>query len=130
MPLWHGVERRGAREKKLESRPDLYNAYRLTERLGYQHVRDFLRDQTSGELAGWLAYLRVDDEVQTQRTTIALMKAMKTGTIQQARQPVEEEKPIDTTDPNFVKHFKGFIVGDPPAQRRINRQANTEIKRG
>ncbi len=73
-------------------------------------MSDFLQGQTSGELAGWIAYLLVDDEVQTQRTTIAMLKALiKAGTIHPAK-PVEEDEPvIDTTNPAFAKNFQGFI---------------------
>jgi hypothetical protein len=79
-------------------------------------VQDFLRDQTSGQLAGLIGYLRVDDEVQMQRMTIAFMKAFGGG---QGQPPAREEEPvIDTTDPEFAKHFKGFNVEKPKPKRR------------
>jgi hypothetical protein len=97
----------------------------LTERLGYQHVQDFLRDQTGGELAGWLAYLRVDDEVKSQQTTIAILKAFSRGQAQQPAKPAVDPEPvIDTTDPEFAKHFKGFNFEKPKPKRR---QQNAEF---
>jgi hypothetical protein len=100
--------------------------YRLRERLGYKHVEDLLSDQTGGELAGSIAYLRVDDEVQMQRLTIAIMKAFGSGQKQQPAQRSTNEEVIDTTDPEFTKHFKGFNYEKPnPQQRR--RQQNTRI---
>jgi hypothetical protein len=78
-----------------------------------------LRGQTSGELAGWLAYLRVDDEVQMQRLTIAIMKAFRGGGQGQQPPAREEEEPvIDTTDPDFVKNFRGFNFEKPKPKRR------------
>jgi hypothetical protein len=74
-----------------------------------------LRDQTSGELAGLLAYLRIDDEVQMQRMTLAFMKAFGGGN--QASPPAREEV-IDTTDPDFVKNFRGFNFEKPKPKRR------------
>ncbi len=87
------------------------------ERLDYKYVEDFLQAQTSGQLAGLLAYLRVDDEVQTQRMTLAFMRALRGG--MQPSTPAREEEPvIDTTDPNFVKNFKGFNFEKPKPKRR------------
>lgn len=87
------------------------------ERLDYKYVEDFLQAQTGGQLAGLIAYLRVDDEVQTQRLTIAFMKALRGGG-QQPPAREEEEPVIDTTDPNFVKTFKGFNFEKPKPKRR------------
>jgi len=91
-------------------------------------VSDFLRDQTSGELAGWLAYLRVDDEAQAQRTAIAMMKAF--GGAKAKRADDDEDEPvIDTTDPKFAQTFKGFINA-PGTQRNMpvqKPQRSTEI---
>lgn len=88
------------------------------ERLDYKYLEDFLSDQTGGQLAGLIAYLRVDDEVQTQRLTLAIMRAFRGE--QQAHQPParEEEPVIDTTDPEFAKHFKGFTIEKPKPKRR------------
>lgn len=90
-------------------------------------MSDFLKDQTSGELAGWLAYLQVDDEVQMQRTTLAMLKASGGGKTQSVSRMVDGEAPIDTTDPKFAKHFQGFI--DKPGLRP-KRMQSTEIKIG
>jgi hypothetical protein len=80
-------------------------------------VQDFLRGQTGGQLAGWMAYLRVDDEVQTQRLTVAIIKAF--GGVQGQPPAREEEEPvIDTTNPDFAKHFKGFNYEKPKPKRR------------
>ncbi len=85
---------------------------------------------TSAELTGWLAYLERDDGIWINRTAYATNKAFSGGHKQPARQQVDDDEPvIDTTDPNFVKHFKGFIQGNPP-QNRPTRQTSTEIKRG
>ena len=87
------------------------------ERLDYKHVQDVWRDRTGGELAGLRGYLQVDDEVQMQRMTLAFMHAlMRVGGIQPASPPQPERKVIDTTDPNFIKTFKGFRKGKPPTQ--------------
>jgi hypothetical protein len=100
--------------------------------LGYRHVEDFLRDQTSGELAGWLAYLLVDDEVQTQRMALAVNRAFVGGKTQSGRRVVdddEDEEIIDTTKPEFAQHFKGFTNTLPQARQSVpqRRQMNTEI---
>jgi hypothetical protein len=82
----------------------------------------------SAELTGWLTYLRVDDEVQAQRTAYAIAKAFGAGEqkvhANNRKQPVveEEEEIIDTTDPDFVKHFQGFTYGDKP--KNIPQQSN------
>jgi hypothetical protein len=48
--------------------------------------------------------------------TIAFMKAFGGG---QGQPPAREEEPvIDTTDPEFAKHFKGFNVEKPKPKRR------------
>jgi hypothetical protein len=78
-------------------------------------VSDFWQDQTGGELAGDIAYLRVDDEVQMQRMTMAFMQALiRVGGMQPVAPPQPERKVIDTTDPDFIKNFKGLIKGKPP----------------
>lgn len=94
-------------------------------------MRDFLRDQTGGELAGWLAYLRVDDEARAQRTAIAILKAFGGGK-QQAKQAVddEDEPVIDTTDPEFAKNFKGFVNKPLQPQRQMRPMQSTQILRG
>lgn len=90
----------------------------------------------SAELTGWLAYLRVDDEVQAQRTAYAIAKAFGGGEQQKAHahnsKPVvgEEEEVIDTTDPEFVKHFMGFTYGDKPKNAPNRISESTEIKIG
>jgi len=99
------------------------------ERLHYQHIEDFLQDQAGGELAGLLGYLRVDDEVQTQRLTIAILKAFGSGQ-QPAKHPAQNEEVIDTTDPEFVKHFRGFNYEKPTRPQRRRQSHNTEIKIG
>jgi hypothetical protein len=83
---------------------------------------------TSAELTGWLAYLQVDDEVKTQRTSYAIARAFN-GDKKQPAKRKDEEEVIDTTDPEFVKYFRGF-THSKPQQRRPNRQTSTEIKIG
>jgi len=88
-----------------------------------------LRDQTSGELAGWLAYLRVDDEAQAQRTAIAILKAFNGGRQTKARDLDDDDEVIDTTAPGFADKFKGFT--NAPQQRSIPRPMNsTQILKG
>jgi hypothetical protein len=74
--------------------------------------------------------LRVDDEVQAQRTTLAMMQAFGGGRSQQrATHLDDDEEIIDTTKPEFAKAFKGFI--NEPGQRNVpTRQMSTEIKMG
>lgn len=87
------------------------------ERFDYKYLKDFLQAQTSGQLTGLLAYLQIDDEVQTQRLILAIRRAFGGG--QPAQPPAREEEPvIDTTDPNFVKTFKGFNIEKPKPKRR------------
>lgn len=88
------------------------------ERLNYKCVQDFWQDQTGGRLAGLIGYLKVDDEVQMQRMTIAFAQALRMVMMQPGMQqaPQPERKVIDTTDPNFIKTFKGFRKGKPPTQ--------------
>jgi hypothetical protein len=81
--------------------------YRLTERLGYQHVADLLADMpNSAELTGWFAYLRVDDQVRADWMTHAIIKAYRGDGKQGAT--TDDEEVIDTTTPEFRQHFKGF----------------------
>ncbi len=86
---------------------------------------------SSIELLGWLHYLEIDDEVQTQRLALAIIRAFGGGK-RSKRQVVEDEDEeiIDTTDPKFAASFKGFtnIPGAP--QRAPNRQTNTQILMG
>ncbi len=96
------------------------------ERLNYQHLSDFLQDQTSTELTGLLAYLRVDDEVTSQRLAYAIVRAFNGDKSAPAKKQVEEEEVIDTTDPEFAKHFRGFTHGKPQ-QTRPRRETNTEV---
>lgn len=86
-----------------------------------------MQDQTSAELTGWLAYLQVDDEVRMQRDVYAIVKAFG-GEQKNQKKPAKqaEEEVIDTTDPEFAKHFQGFTY-EKPQQRRVNRQTSTEI---
>lgn len=106
-----------------------YDAYRLTERLGYRHVGDFLQETTSAELIGWQAYLQVDDEIQVQRLAYAIVKAFngdQKGQKKPAKHIEEDGEVIDTTDPKFAEQFKGFTYAKPQ-QPRIPRQTSTEI---
>jgi hypothetical protein len=61
----------------------------------------------------------VDDEMQMQRMTIAFMQAlMRVGGMQSAAQPPQQpRKVIDTTDPDFIKNFRGLIKGKPPTEQ-------------
>lgn len=92
-------------------------------------MEDFLATTTSAELNGWHAYLQVDDEVQMQRTIKAMLAVLARVQPQQRAAPVEEEPVIDTTDPDFLKNFGGFIQGDPPPKQAMS-PANLEIKKG
>lgn len=87
---------------------------------------------TSAELTGWQAYLQVDDEVRAQKMAYAISKAFTSGDGKKsstAKTAQEEEEVIDTTDPEFAKHFKGFSHAKPQQQQRP-RQTSTEIKFG
>jgi hypothetical protein len=90
-------------------------------------VRDFLAGMTSSEITGWLAYLHKDDEVRAAWTTHAIAQAFGAGGRQQQRE--EEEEVIDTTDPEFAKHFQGFIRA-PQSSIGRQQQQSTEIKFG
>jgi len=79
-------------------------------------------------MTGWLAYLQVDDEVRTQQIAYAIVKAFGGDKKQPARRKDEEEV-IDTTNPEFAKHFRGF-THSKPQPRRPRRQTSTEIKIG
>lgn len=87
-----------------------------------------LADLTSAELTGWIAYLQVDDEVQVQRLVYGIVRAFNGDKKdQRGRKPKEEdEEIIDTTDPEFAKHFQGFIH-EKPQQARRPRQTSTDI---
>jgi hypothetical protein len=107
----------------------------LAERFGYQHIEDFLDDMPNGaELTGLSAYLTVDDEVKTQQTAYAIIKAFNGDKKQQAakRHEEPEEEIIDTTDPEFARLFRGINYVQPQPQRRFspNSNGNTEIKIG
>lgn len=81
-------------------------------------MRDFLRDQTSSELSGWLACERIEDEIWTKRIegiAYAIARAFGSGQARQ-RQVDEDEEVIDTTAPGFAEKFQGFIGA--PGQRR------------
>lgn len=94
-------------------------------------MADLLSDMTSAELAGWLSYLQVDDEAQTQRTTLAIIKAFSNPKQRANHTDDEDEEVIDTTDPEFAKHFKGFTntpIGRQPPRPMPMR--STEILRG
>lgn len=87
------------------------------ERFYYHRLGAFLNDyQDDAELNHALAYLHRDDEVQTERWTYiitrAIVQAFGGGKQQQV---TPEEKVIDTTDPEFAKHFMGFT--GPGAQQ-------------
>lgn len=90
----------------------------------------------SAELTGWLAYLKVDDEVRAQQTAYAIAKAfggdkkLHADNSRQKAVEAEEEEVIDTTDPNFVKRFQGFTYGDKPQKAQNRVPTNTEIKIG
>lgn len=90
-------------------------------------MSDFLQDQSSVELTGWLATARIEDELWTNRIIHAIVKAFGGGK-KQTTQRIEDEEIIDTTDPKFVEQFQGFTYGKP-LQRRP-RQTSTEILRG
>lgn len=83
------------------------------ERLGYKRLGDFLNAYQDGdEFNSLLAYLRRDDEIQTDRLTYAINRAIVQafGGDKKKQQPVDDDEPvIDTTDPEFAQNFKGFI---------------------
>jgi hypothetical protein len=94
-----------------------------------------LASMSSMELTAWFEYLRIDDEVRTQRITYAIIKAFGGGTWAQQQtasyRTDDEEEIIDTTDPNFTKFFQGFSYEkSQQPRRRPRRQTNTEIKFG
>lgn len=94
-------------------------------------MADLLADLSSAELTGWLAYLCIDDEVQTQRIAYAIIKAFGGGQKQPAAHDDEDEEVIDTTRPEFTQTFKGFI--NAPAQRGVPAKRpgqHTDIKFG
>jgi len=69
----------------------------------------------------------MDDEVRASWLTYAITKAFQVKS-----KPVSDdgEEVIDTTDPKFAKHFKGFTntpVGKPSQGFH---QRNTEIRMG
>lgn len=78
------------------------------ERLGYQRIGNFLKDYSdSAEMAHAVAYLHRDDETQTNRLIHAIVRAFNGDKTMQ--KPVDDdEKPIDTTSPEFAKQFQGF----------------------
>jgi hypothetical protein len=80
------------------------------ERLGYQRLGAFLADYQDGtELAHAIAYLHRDDEVQMERLTYAVTKAIVQAFGGGKQQPEEKEPVFDTTDPEFTRNFLGFI---------------------
>lgn len=90
-------------------------------------MADFLADQSSVELAGWLEYERMDDEQQTLRMARAITMAFRV----EQRKPIDDdsEEVIDTTAPGFAQQFKGFI-NEPKVGRPPQRFQSTEILRG
>ena len=89
------------------------------ERLGYRRLGDFLRDYQDGnELNSAIAYLRRDDEVQTDRLIYAVTRAIAQAFGNKKQQPVDDDDGpvIDTTDPKFAEQFKGLtgIPGQRP----------------
>lgn len=91
------------------------------ERLGYRRLGDFLRDYQDGnELNSAIAYLRRDDEVQTDRLIYAVTRAIVQAFGGDKRQQVvdDDDGPvIDTTDPKFAESFQGF-TGIPGQRTR------------
>ena len=85
------------------------------------------------ELSGLFAYLRKDDEVRAEWMAYAIVKAFGGGQKgqkkKQAKQPIEDDEVIDTTDPSFERNFRGF-VHTKSQPRRPRRPTNTEIKLG
>lgn len=83
------------------------------ERFGYQRLGDFLNAYQNGdELNSAIAYLHRDDEVQTDRLTYVVTKAIVQafgGDKKQKSKVVDDdEEIIDTTKPEFVEQFQGF----------------------
>lgn len=73
-------------------------------------MSDFLTAyQNSAELTGWIAYERIDEERQMNLITQAIARAFN-GDKPRANAVVDDddEEIIDTTQPEFVKQFKGF----------------------
>lgn len=93
-------------------------------------MRDFLRDQSSSELSGWLAYTHIEDEIWTQRIMQAVARVFGSGKAQSARSIDDDEEVIDTTSPEFAQTFKGFTGAPGQAQRPQRPMRSTEIKFG
>jgi hypothetical protein len=76
----------------------------LTKELHYQHVEDFLLDQTSAELTGWIEHERLEDERRINLIAYAIAKAFNGDKKKIAVK--DEEEIIDTTQPEFVENFR------------------------
>lgn len=110
--------------------------YRLAERLHYQHVGDLLQDMHAAELTGWMAYLRIDDEVKSNWISLSIIKALQLGggsnnnrTQQQPTLDDDDDEVIDTTQPAFAQNFQGFITNPVKRgpQQPFLANKNTEI---
>ena len=99
--------------------------YKLTKELGYRHVRDFLSDQSSIELSGWIEYERIDGERQINMVAQAIAKAFaKPDEKKKASIVDDDDEVIDTTKPGFAEKFKGFSnsnIAQQKPQRPIRR---------
>jgi hypothetical protein len=105
------------------------------ERLGYKRLGSFLEDyQDSAELAHAVAYLYRDDEIQTNRLIYAIVRAFNgDGKTKKPAVDDDDEEIIDTTDPTFAEHFKGFTgVPGSQAKRPFNQrsQGGTQLIKG
>lgn len=81
----------------------------------------------SVELSGWIEYLHLDDDLQMTRMARAITMAFRVE-----RKPVDDggEEVIDTTQPEFAKHFKGFINEPKGKPAKAFHQRNTDIRMG
>ena len=76
----------------------------MTKELHYQHLEDFLVDQTSAELTSWIEYERLEDERRINLIACAIAKAFNGDKKKTAAK--DEEEIIDTTQPGFAENFR------------------------
>lgn len=88
--------------------------FRLAKARGYEHIEDFFAEYPNGpELMAWIAYERLEDEIQKNRLMYAFGKVL----YGEKQQSLPEKDVIDTTDPDFAKYFQGITYGDRPKPR-------------
>jgi hypothetical protein len=80
---------------------------------GYGHLDEMLNDSSSSELSGWYEYMQREDERIVQLIARAILLAFNGESKGNQRGPTQKEEIIDTTDPDFAKHFMVFTGGGP-----------------